>query len=348
MRRITIDDVAREAGVSRQTVSRAINDKADISDPTRERVLAVVQRLGYRPNRLAQSLITQRTFTIGVEVVDITNPVFAEMVRGIQDTAVAHGYNIFLTNSNDNPTLAIHSLATLVTHGVDGLIAMFPNAADEEVSAFASRYRPMVLVNRTVEHPNISTVRVDLYRGAVLAVEYLICQGHREIGMITNLPYLHSHKQRLTAFHDTLRTYGLDAPSGIVVHAAPTLTGGYEATRQLLTTCPQLTAIFAYNDLMAIGALRACRDMGRRVPHTCAVVGFDDIPLAAAVTPSLTTIRYDKYALGQQAMLRLLDMIKTPAHSFPVVELPLEVVHRESTELGTPVPLQPHDSVKNA
>ncbi len=336
MQRVTIEDVAREAGVSRQTVSRAINDKGDISEETRERVLTVVQRLGYRPNRVAQSMITQRTYTIGMEVVDITNPVFAEIVKGAQDLAAERGYNIFLTNSNDDPALAIQTLSTLVTHGVDGLIAMFPNASDAEISLFADRYRPIVLINRIVEHPNISTVTVDIYRGAVLAVEHLLKEGHTAIGMIDNISRIYSNKRRLSAYQDTLRRHGVDVNPDWIVNASPTLMGGYEATLRLLTAHPTLTAIFGYNDLMSIGALRACRDLGLRVPQDCAIGSFDDIPLASIITPSLTTVWYDKYTLGQQAMLRLLDMIEMPDAVFPFLESPLKLIQRESTDILAP------------
>lgn len=331
MQRVTIEDVAREAGVSRQTVSRAINAKGDISEETRERVLTVVQRLGYRPNRLAQSMITQRTYTIGMEVVDITNPVFAEIVKGAQDIAAERGYNIFLTNSNDDPAIAVQALTTLVTHGVDGLIAMFPNASDAEILAFADRYRPLVLINRTIEHPSISTVAVDIYRGAVMAVEHLLERGHTAIGMVDNLSRVYSNKRRLIAYQDTLRRHGVSFNPDWIVNAPPTLEGGYQATIALLTAYPELTAIFGYNDLMSIGALRACQDVGRCVPQECAVVSFDDIALASLVTPSLSTIGYDKYALGQQAMLRLLDMIEMPQEEFSLLTMPLRLVAREST-----------------
>lgn len=332
MRRVTIDDVAREAGVSRQTVSRAINHKRDISAETRERVLSVVQRLGFRPNRVAQSMITQRTYTIGVEVTDITNPVFAEIVRGAQETASAYDYNILLANSNDDPALALQSLSTLVTHGIDGLIAMFPNVADDEILAFADHYRPIVLINRIVPpHPNIAMVAVDIYRGAALAVEYLVQQGHTEIGMVANRPHPNGKNRRVTAYLDTLCAHGLPIHPERVRYAMPTLKGGYAAAHELLNHHPTLTAIFGYNDLMAVGAMRACRDRGYNVPETMAVMGFDDIPLADLVSPSLSTIQYDKYGLGVQAMLQILRLIEAPTTELPLSDLPIHLVQREST-----------------
>jgi LacI family transcriptional regulator len=332
MRRVTIEDVARAAGVSRQTVSRAINQKGDISPETRERVLAVVQSLGFRPNRLAQGMVTQRTHTVGIEVADITNPFFAEMVRGAQDVAAKHGYHLFLTNSDDNPAVALQSLSNLVSHGVDGLITMFANGTDEEISAFADQYRPIVLINRTVEHPHIGLVTADIYQGAVQAVEYLVRQGHTAIAMLNHPSLLHGSSRRLQAYCDTLQRHGRTAHPDWIEEGEPTLQGGYEATQRLLTACPEVTAIFGYNDLMSLGALRACRDAGRAVPQECVVIGFDDIPLAAMMTPSLSTVHCDSYVLGQQAMLRLLDMMEAPGAVFSPIELACNLILRESTK----------------
>lgn len=338
MRRVTIEDVARVAGVSRQTVSRAINEKGDISPETRARVLAVVQSLGFRPNRLAQGMVTQRTYTVGIEVADITNPFFAEMVRGAQDVAARQGYHIFLANSDDNPAIAMQSLSNLVSHGVDGLITMFANGMDEQIKAFADQYRPLVLVNRTVEHPHISLVTTDIYQGAIQAVEYLVRQGHTAIAMLSNPPLTHGTSRRLAAYQETLHRHGLTSHPGWVAQGAPTLQGGYAAARNILTTHPEVTAIFGYNDLMSIGALRACQDLGRAVPRECAVIGFDNVPLAAMMMPSLSTVHCDSYALGQQAMHRLLDMIEAPGTVFPPIELRCTLILRESTQAGTDRP----------
>lgn len=331
MRRVTIDDVAREAGVSRQTVSRAINHKRDISPETRARVLHVVQQLGFRPNRVAQSMITQRTYTIGVEVTDITNPVFAEMVRGVQETAAAHDYNLLLANSNDDPHIALQSLSTLTTHGIDGLIAMFPNVSDDDILAFADTYRPIVLLNRTVPfHPNISTVTINIKDATTMAVESLIQQGHTRFGMIANLAHVHSKQRRVNTYRKIIQRHQLQGCDRIW-YASPTFEGGYKATGELLNAYPDITAIFGYNDLMAVGAIRACLDIGRHVPKEIAIIGFDDIPLARFTTPSLTTIQYDKFQLGQQSMFRLLNMIENPESHFPILEIAVKLVEREST-----------------
>lgn len=337
MRRVTINDVAREAGVSRQTVSRAINDKSEISAATRTRVLEAVERLGYRPNRLAQGMVTQRTRTVGLEIGDITNPFFAEVVRGAQEAAAPMDYSLFLGNSADSHLAALRLLETLVAQGVDGLIAVLGRVSDQEIRDFADRFRPLVLINRHLEHPNVSAVCVDIGRGPRLAVDYLVAAGHRRIGMISNVPGPASDARRLTGFRAAMAGHDLALPPARLVNRRSTLEGGYEATRHLLEASPDTSAIFAYNDLMAIGALRACADLGRRVPEACAVVGFDDIPLARMVTPPLTTISYDKREMGRRAFRRVLEMIEVPDRHFPPIELPLHLAVRASTD-GVQVP----------
>ncbi len=331
MKRITINEVADEAGVSRQTVSRAINDKAEISPETRERVLTAVEKLGYRPNRLAQGMVTQRTRTVGLEVPNITNPVFAEIVRGAQDVAIENKYHLLLANSADDPVLALDALATLIAQGVDAVIGLLAAVLDKETLAFADTFRPLILINRHLEHPNISSVNIDIERGATLAVTHFIEQGHRAIGMLANSDAPPESIRRVRGYQAVLQQAGLPNPDGWIAHARPSLDGGYAAATELLTTHPDITAIFAYNDLMATGALRACHDLGRAVPNECAIIGFDDIPLASVVTPTLSTVSYDKHALGQQAMRRALAMIEDRTTPFPPLELPLRLVLRESS-----------------
>lgn len=331
MRRITINDVAEAAGVSRQTVSRAINGKDEISARTRERVMAAVEKLGYRPSRLAQGMVTQRTRTVGLEVADITNPIFAEIVRGAQDVAMANEYHLFLANSGDDPEIARESLSALVTQGVDGIIAFAGNVPDEQVLAFADSFRPLILINRLLDHPNLSAVTIDVQRGATLAVQFLLARGHTAIGMLGNIVITVDNRRRVRGYQEAMAAAGRPAPADYLVTGRPTLRGGYEAMARLLTTRPEVTAIFAYNDLMAIGAHRACHDLGRRVPDDCAIIGFDDIPLAAMVTPALTTISYDHYHLGQEAMRQVLRMLAAPDQPIAPVPLPVTLIERETT-----------------
>jgi LacI family transcriptional regulator len=331
-RRVTIEDVARAAGVSRQTVSRAINDKGEISPATRNRVMEAVRALDYRPSRVARGLATRRTRTIGLVVPDITNPFFPEIARGVQDVARGEDHSVFLCNTDESPEEELQVLHSLAAQPVDGIILFGSRISDEDLAAFADRYRPLVLLNRFLEHPGVGLILVDNLRGAALAVDHLADQGYVAIGLLAGPATSPSSTQRVEGFRQAMAARSLPAPEDWISFCPPTIEGGYDAARHLLTPHPQLTALFAYNDLSALGALQACRELNRRVPGGCAVIGFDDVRLAAMVSPSLTTIRVDKYHLGQQAMIRLLAMLGEPDTAFPPIRVGVELVARESTQ----------------
>ena len=329
--RITIHDVASYAGVSYQTVSRVINQSERVKAETREKVEAAIKELQYRPSRLAQSLVTQKTQTIGLVVADITNPFFFEVARGVQDTALVRGYNVFVCNTDDNPQGEQDILTLLASQEVDGVILSTASSTDEELLAFAENYKPLVVINRDIDHPKASLVNVDIYKGARLAVEHLIGRGHTQIAMLSHEGHLPEHVRRVLGYRETLEAHGITPNNEWLILAPPNLEGGYEATQELLKKHPKITAIFTYNDLMAIGALRGCHDMGLRVPEDCAIMGFDDIKFSAMTQPSLSSISFDKYAVGQTAMMRLLEMFEEPDATFAPIPLDVELVIREST-----------------
>ncbi len=329
-RRVTIEDVARVAGVSRQTVSRAINDKGEISPATRKRVMDAVQTLGYRPSGVARGLATQRTQTVGLVVPDITNPFFPEVARGVQDVARSKDYSVFLCNTDESPQEELQTLHSLAAQPVDGILLFGSRIGDDDLAAFADHYRPLVVLNRPLEHPGVSLVLVDNHQGAKLAVDHLAGRGHTAIGMLAGPVTSPSSHQRVEGFRRAMAARGLSVAEDLILPGPPTIEGGYEAARRLLTESPQVTALFAYNDLIALGAIQACRDLGRRVPADCAIVGFDDIRLAGMVSPALTTVRVDKYDLGRRAMIRLLAMFDDPDATFPPISVGVELVVRES------------------
>lgn len=336
-RRVTIEDVARAAGVSRQTVSRAINNKGEISPATLKRVMEAVQELGYRPSGVARGLATQRTYTVGLVVPDITNPFFPEIARGVQDVARSEEYSVFLCNTDESPEEELQVLYSLAAQPVDGIILCGSRIGDDDLAAFVDRYRPLVVLNGFLEHPGVSLILVDNHQGAKLAVDYLADQGHVAIGMLAGPVTSPSSAQRVEGFCQAMAARNLPVPEDWILSGPPTIEGGYEAAYHLLTQHPQVTAIFAYNDLRALGAIQACRELGRRVPAQCAIVGFDDIRMAALVSPSLTSVRVDKYHLGQQAMSRLLAMLDEPDAAFPPICIDVELVIRESalpSEIG--------------
>lgn len=324
-------DVARKAHVSIKTVSRVVNNLGEISDETRQRVLAAIDELGYRPSKVARALVTQRTDTVGLILGDITNPFFSEFACGVLNAAQARGYDVFLCNSGARVEAEIRALYSLADHNVDGVI-IFPSWRNlDRLKAFAERHRPLVVMNRVFgEHPRVARISTDNFGGASKATDYLIRKGHTAIGMLAGYSASPELMERVRGFRESLARHGLPVVDEWIITCIPVLKHGYRATRRLLTRHPQVTAIFAYNDLLAVGALQACKELGRHVPDECAVVGFDDIQLASLVTPSLTTIHLDKYELGRQAVDRLLEMLQEPDGIFPPIRLDVELVIRES------------------
>jgi len=328
--RVTIEDVARAAGVSRQTVSRVINNKGEISPLTLERVMDAIQRLGYRPSWVARGLATQRTRTLGLVVPDITNPFFPEVARGVQDAAHTQDYHVFLYNTDESAEREHQILYSLASQPVDGILLFGSRIADTELLAFAEHYRPLVVLNRPIMHPGVGMVLVDNLAGARLAVDHFVGRGHRHIGMLAGPSASPSSIQRVEGFRSALAEHRLPFQESYIVPGPPTLDGGRVIAEQLLRRHPELTALLAYNDVMALGAVQTCMALGYRVPERCAVIGFDDIWIAALTHPALTTIRVNKYEVGYRATQCLLSMIEDVTQCPPAVEIGVELVIRES------------------
>jgi LacI family transcriptional regulator len=307
--RVTMADVAREAGVSLMTVSRVVNHKDGISEATRQRIQGIIDRLGYRPSDIARSLATDRTGTIGLIVIDNANPFFSEVARGVEHIAHAEGYNVFLCNTEEDTQRELAVLRSLEEKRVDGLVLCSSRLADAELSAALANHPAVVLVNRCLDDARVGSIEVDDVKGGQLAGEHLIARGHKAIGMLAGPQNSYSGRQRTDGYRAALAAASLPYRPEWTRHCLPFVESGYRAAYDLLTAHPALTALFCYNDLSAVGALQACRALNRRVPDDLAVMGFDDIPLASWVTPTLTTCRLPMYDMGRQAMYLLLDHI---------------------------------------
>ena len=329
--RVTIKDIAREAGVSPQTVSRAINDKGEISSQTQERILRIAERLGYRPNSIARSLATRRTQNIGLVVPDVSNPFFANVARGIEDAAHQANYNVFLCNTDENIERENSAILTLEAQRVDGLILCSSRLSEQQLLKLAERYQPLVLVNRQIDHAQTGCVRVDDRKGAAEATDYLLRLGHRNIGLLAGPTTSHSGRDRVQGYRQAMQAHAQEVPSGWQVHCPPQVEGGRIAARELLNRAPELTALLAYNDLVAVGALRACAELGRRVPQDCAIIGCDDVLLAALVSPALTTIHIPTYNLGRQALGLLLALIHEESEQVAPITVSPHLVIRDSS-----------------
>lgn len=327
--RITMADVAREAGVSLMTVSRVINNKSQVSAATRQRVLSIVEQLGYRPSGIARGLATRRTGALGLVVPDVANPFFADVARGVEHQAYAEGYNVFLCNTAEDPEREIAVLQLLEEKRVDGVMLCSSRLEDEDLRALLGRHPAVVLVNRQLEGANAGTVLIDDEAGGQAATQHLLQSGHRAVGFLAGPPTSRSGRQRAQGYRAALQAAGLPYEPAWVRHCSPVVEGGQKAARELLSACPGLTALFCYNDLVAVGALQACADLGRQVPAELAIVGFDDILLSALVSPPLTTCRVPRRELGVQAMRSLLDQIGGCLENKPIVLQP-ELIIRAS------------------
>lgn len=336
---VTMSDVAREAGVSMMTVSRVVNDKGDVSAATRERVLEVIDRLGYRPSSIARGLATRRTGTLGLVVPDVANPFFAEVARGVEQVAYAEGYNVFLCNTDEDPARELDVLGSLEEKRVDGIVICSSRLAPEDLHMVVASHPAVVLVNRRPDAgvgANVAAVLVDDVIGGRLATAHLLETGHRAIGFVAGPPGSHSGKGRLAGYAAALAQAGVACNHGWTEASAPDAEGGLVAAQRLLSRHPELTALICYNDLVAVGALGACRELGLRVPEDQAVVGFDDIPLAALVTPPLTTCRVPRVELGLKAVELLFRQIRGEEVDDREIVLEPELVVRVSAPAGPP------------
>jgi LacI family transcriptional regulator len=330
IQRVTMADVAREAGVSLMTVSRALNGQEGISEATRQRIQEVVDRLGYRRSNIARGLVTKRTGTLGLVVPDNSNPYFSEIARGVEHAAYAKGYNVFLCNTEEDAEREKAVLQSLAEKQVDGLILCSSRLDKAELGTYLSYFPAQVLVNRILEHGTASFVRSDDETGGRLAVEHLLQRGHRAIGMLAGPERSFGGQLRVKGYSDALEAAGVAFKHTRIRHCRPMVDDSQQAAKDLLTRNPELTAIFCFNDLVAIGALKACRESGRAVPDDIAIVGFDDIPMASLVTPALTTIHTARYELGLRASEILLG--HTNGHT-PRTDniLPIKLIVRDSS-----------------
>lgn len=333
VRKPTIADVAREAGVSMMTVSRVINNKGSVSVSTRQHVEQVIARLNYRPSGIAHSLATKQTGTIGLIVPDVSNPFFADVARGAEHIAYAEGYNIFLCNTEEDPQRELAVISSLEEKRVDGVVLI--SRLRSEQLADALRHLPTaVLINRQLNNTNglpvVGTVRLDDVTGGQSLVQHLINRGHRIIGFLAGPPNSHSGQARTEGYQHALLEADIPFNPALKHYCAPTVEGGHAAARAFILAYPQVTALFCFNDLVAIGALQACTELGRRVPHEMAVVGYDDVPLAAVVTPSLTTCQAPRYDLGAEAVRLLLKQIREGSQSGEEIVLQTQLVIRAS------------------
>lgn len=334
-RKVSIEDIARKAGVSHSTVSRALRDSPLISTKVREEIKKLAQEMNYVPNAIAQSLQNKRTYTVGVVVTSIADPFFGELVEGIEQVARQAGLNVLLSASHGDFEQEIAAIENFNYRRVDGILIADSRINKEYTKQLTQLTVPTVLINIATEElgDTFHSVALDDRLGGTLAVKHLIDLGHTCIGYLGVGDGSKADKHRLEGYRNALNQAGiLENPDWVVIpHQDHKTIKDIDLGKKML---PQLikaevTAIFCYNDMVAVGALLACRELGISVPQDLSLVGFDNIALSSYVTPPLTTVSQRMLEMGKLAMTMLLDLFQDK----PVENLLLSpfLVQRDST-----------------
>lgn len=327
----TMKDIANRAGVSTATVSYVINGTRFVSPELRNRVMSAVIELDYRPNAVAQSLRQKRTRTIGLVVPDNSNPFFAEVAKGVEDAGYEAGVSVMLCNSDGKIDRELRYLKLLRDKQVEGVVLIATTPEVDHLAGIVDRRIPAVVFYREVPQFDVDTLLVDNFGGGYLATRHLIELGHVCIACVAPASVDSPSSLRVTGFRRAMEDAGLRIDEDLIFHGDNRFAGGHDGAEHLLVTGKPFTAIFAGNDVMALGALRTLQQRGISVPGDVSVVGFDGIALGDFVTPSLTTVLQPRYEAGRTAFRLLLERIEDGYVGPPrAIELEIQLVVRES------------------
>ena len=310
---VTMKDIAEEAGVSKATVSRVINNDAYVSEDTKHRVMKLVRKYDYKPHTVAQGLARDLSHTLGLMIPgpprDITDPFFLEFLHGVGNKAAEYNYSLSL------PTVSERDKRELYEEGInfnqlDGVIVVNPKVDDFRIEYFQEENIPFVFLGRPLEErDDVCWIDGDNIGGAYEAVEYLIEQGHEKIACMTGPDEFVASRLRVDGYQQALADYEIAYDENLIINGEFTRDSGYQKMQELLAQASSFSAVFIVSDAMAIGALRALKEEGIAVPDECAVMGFDGIDLGAYTEPRLTTVRQPAYELGEEAVASLISLI---------------------------------------
>ncbi|HEX5165410.1 MAG TPA: LacI family DNA-binding transcriptional regulator, partial [Thermomicrobiales bacterium] len=338
-RQPTLNDVARRANVSKQTISRVVNNKGEVSDATRQRVLEAIREIGYHPNALARSLVTSRTHVIGLALPNIDQPFFPQIARGVEDAAAEAGYSVFLCNASGDQERELNAIERLRGHRVAGVISFSSRLSDEAVERAIGGLFPAVMVNRELQGGRDSVIWPGYETGSRLAVEHLLGLGRRRIVFLGLEQDSHVDSIKQAGYESALADAGVSLAPELIVRTSGKLgrsfnelaQGGQAAIAALLEQGVAFDAVFASNDLPAIGAMHHLAASGVRIPDDIAVVGFGGANVAGLVTPTLSTVRIPLYEMGATAFHALLDRINHEHHGERLVNVLPELIVRQSS-----------------
>lgn len=333
-KKVTAKEIADILGISTMTVSRALNNRPNVNEKTRQAVVETAHQLGYFPNHIAKSLVLRKTNTIGVVVPEITHSFFPEVIRGIEEITSEEGYQLILTHSAEDSAREAEALITLTSMQVDGLLISTAQSV-EDYSVYEQIIRrglPLVFYDRCVNGIGASCVSIDDQESAFLVTEHLIQHGYKRIAHLSGPARLLIGKARLNGFREALTKYNLIYHENLVIEAGLQEQDGYLAMKKILEL-PKIKwprAVVAVNDPAVFGAIKAIHEMGLSIPKDIAIVGFSDDIRAELIKPPLTTIRQNAYEVGKQAIKKLLDLIKNNKELIEEIIIRGELVVRES------------------
>ncbi|MCA1065853.1 LacI family DNA-binding transcriptional regulator [Rossellomorea sp. AcN35-11] len=331
----TIKDIARVAGVSVTTVSRALNGYSDVNEDTRKKIAQVAKELNYSPNSIARSLVMKKSKTIGLLVSgfskeSVKDNFIVEVLAGINEFVSGSDYDLVLFNTNSSKQREKTYTQLCRERRVDGVIIQGIRTDDPYLHEVVESDIPCVLIDIPLESGNVSHVTTDNVLGAEKAVQHLLDQGHKKIGMINGHEFAFVSQQRLEGYENALQRAQVGLNANYIVNGEFTEESGKRAALSLLTSYPEITALFCASDLMAIGAMSAAKELNVKVPEKLSIVGYDDILLASYVSPTLTTVQQNKFQLGYEGARLLLDLLSNQSKTHRMV-LETKLIKREST-----------------
>jgi DNA-binding LacI/PurR family transcriptional regulator len=311
--RITIRDIARQAGVSVSTVSRAMNHKDDVSEEVRQRVLATAQELNYFSNPHARALIAGRSRTLGLIIAGSSMPFLNVVVTGVLDAVSLHGYSIMVYNTGEDPQQELQAHRILRQEQVAGVLATSVQSGSAPFRTLREENTPFVLINRRLDDMDTDYTMGDLRWGLHELVGHLSRLGHRRIAFLADRPGRFPVTERLIGYQQALADFGIPFDSALVRYFASRQDNFYDLTRDLMASVrPAPTAIFPYNDWAAAATIRALVDLGYRVPEDVSVVGYDDLEVARYLMPALTTMTQQAYEIGKAGVDILVERLSWP------------------------------------
>lgn len=333
MAKPTIRDVAQAAGVSINTVSRALNDKPDVNPETKRQILEAARSLKYKPNKLARGLRSNKTGVIGVIVADIANPFFSAVVKGMGKAARELGYSIILQDTGEDYAIEEEAVRIMQAEQVDGVLISPVQTDKRSVLMLEESGMPFVLVARYFSDLDADYVAADDVQGGFLATSHLLERGHRKIGLINGPPFNSSARERFQGYKNALSKHGMPLDEALITSGALTMEDGYSHARALLANESvrlRPTALFAFSDYVALGAMQAIQEAKLQIPEDIAVVGYDDIDFAFCLETPLTTVRVPKRRIGEE-LVTLLERKMSGEECHEHLKLPVELVIRQSS-----------------